>query len=50
MVRREGEGEQKDVKDCEQEKSGKCLEYYSVPICRAWLKFMHENTCGSQDH
>lgn len=47
LARSEAEGGQKDMKDCAQEKAGKCFEHYSLPICIAWLNFMHENMCGS---
>lgn len=47
MARNEGEGGQKDTKDCGLQKSGKCLERYLVPICIAWLSNMHENMSSS---
>lgn len=47
MARNEGEGGQKDTKGCGQEKSGKCFEHSSVPICIAWLSDMHETTSSS---
>lgn len=47
MARNEEKGRQKDMKHWKQEKSGKCLEHSSVPICLAWFNYMHENMCGS---